>query len=294
MQGRLCSAAPRAAPRLTLPVLSQSCSHPALWGTSWSPSCPSWTGTQVWKCRAAARHLPSFKDRIYFPLGIYPLGPWGCWRDPRCNQALTGALPSPIQAVPAPAAATPLEPHTGRTATYGECLRASHAMRAAPARRRHTACRHQKGIGEPASSRAARSRLSGNGSTGPELGGGGRCQMPLLWHIRSREPGALSRAQVSAHAFVGAACSTALAHGRAGCRLPTRARDCWVFSGRAGPSPACPSLTGRVCSWQLPRLHARRPESIPATCLGASSPSVLHARSLLFALASSVGFIWKH
>jgi len=37
---------------------------------------------------------------------------------------------------------------------------------------------------------------------------------------------------------------------RAGCGLPTPARRCRGFSGRAGPSPACPSLTGRVRSWK--------------------------------------------
>lgn len=81
------------------------------------------------------------------------------------------------------------------------------------------------------------------GARGAALGGGGRCQTPSPWRIRSAEPGALGCSQISAHASVGAARSWgSVRPRRCGLGLPGLLRS-WPSlpqpaAGR-GPAPSC-------------------------------------------------------
>lgn len=104
---------------------------------------------------------------------------------------------------------------------------------APPAWHRHATC-PKKGRWGAASNRAAGSA----GARGPKLGGGGQCQMLLLWHIWRREPGALSRSQVLAHAFVGSARPVGLARGCAADTDPALPGFFWLrWSKPSLPKP---------------------------------------------------------
>lgn len=122
MRDRLCSAAPRTAPQLTLPALSQPSSHPTL-GAQTGPYC----ALAGWARRSGGAELQPGTclalrtALIFFPLGISPWSHGGAGGTPDAAGCSPDSLPSPIQAVPVPATPTPPEPRTGRTATCGEC-----------------------------------------------------------------------------------------------------------------------------------------------------------------------------
>lgn len=206
VRGRLC----RAAPGLTLLVLSLSAQILL--------PIPVRVG------RTAPWLLSTFRISVSFPFGVFF---WGCPAGPSTAVRSPGlsSLPPRLR---------PCRPHLPqRGHVPGELQPVVSAPRAVPAPAAPAQHRDEAGRGCP----------QPVGARGAALGGGGRCQTPSPWRIRSAEPGALGCSQISAHASVGAARSWgSVRPRRCGLRLPGLLRS-WPSlpqpaAGR-GPAPSC-------------------------------------------------------
>lgn len=206
VRGRLC----RAAPGLTLLVLSLSAQILL--------PIPVRVG------RTAPWLLSTFRISVSFPFGVFF---WGCPAGPSTAVRSPGlsSLPPRLR---------PCRPHLPqRGHVPGELQPVVSAPRAVPAPAAPAQHRDEAGRGCP----------QPVGARGAALGGGGRCQTPSPWRIRSAEPGALGCSQISAHASVGAARSWgSVRPRRCGLGLPGLLRS-WPSlpqpaAGR-GPAPSC-------------------------------------------------------
>lgn len=140
--------------------------------------------------RPAPRLPSTFRAHIRFPFGGFwgagcPAGPSAAVRSPGLS-----SLPSRLR---------PRRPHLPqRGHVPGELQPVVSAPRATPPPAAPAPPAQHRGEGGGGCPQPV-------GARGAALGGGGRCQTPSPWRIRSAEPGALGCSQVSAHASVGAA-----------------------------------------------------------------------------------------